>query len=66
MVFYQTLDEIFDLLYAKLGTTNELTQYKQKLIYAYENEDKYNSETLLKKLVPTYFKIDENGCVITC
>jgi len=66
MVFYQTLDEIFDLLYAKLGTTNELIQYKQKLIYAYENEDKYNSATLLKKLVPTNFKIDENGCVITC
>jgi hypothetical protein len=66
MVFYQTLDEIFDLLYAKLGRTNELIECKEKLIYAYENEDKYNSETLLKKLVPTNFKIDENGCVITC
>jgi len=66
MVFYQTLDEIFDLLYAKLGTTNELVDYKERLIYAYENEDKYNSTTLLKKLVPSNFKIDENGCVITC
>lgn len=66
MVFYQILDEIFDLLYAKHGTTKELVDYKERLIDAYENEDKYNSTTLLKKLVPTNFKIDENGCVITC
>ena len=66
MVFYKTIDDVFDSLYEKYGRSDELINFKEKLLYAYENEDKYHSTSLLKKLVPSHFKIDENGCVITC
>lgn len=63
--FYEQLDIVFDKLYDKYGSTDELMGYKNDLIDIYENENSYRCAELLKYIKPKQFYIDENGYVKT-
>ena len=60
--FYEQLDIIFDDLYRKHGLLDELIEYKDALINAYENEHSYRN-IHLKKNTEKQFYIDENGYI---
>ena len=61
--FYIVLDNLFDFLFEKERSfSEELIQYKNKLIDVYENEDKYKSKEILKSITPINWCIDKNGC----
>jgi hypothetical protein len=59
--FYEQLDIIFDDLYSKHGLLDELIQYKDVLITAYEKEHSYHNVYNTQKEKNWY--IDENGCI---
>ena len=65
MNFYETIDEIFDILYQKYGCTDEFITFKTKLLHVYENEGAYKSNKILKSITPIGFRIGENGeCIL--
>ncbi len=60
--FYEQLDIIFDDLYKKHGLLDELIEYKEALINAYEKEYNYRNINV-KKSTQKQFYIDENGYI---
>lgn len=62
--FYEHIDIIFDDLYEKIGFTEELISFKDKLLHAYEN-DKGHRHSFMQNKKKT-FHIDDNGYIIMC
>lgn len=60
--FYEQLDTIFDDLYKKHGLLDELIEYKDTLINAYEKEHSYRN-IYSNKDIENNIYIDENGYV---
>ena len=62
-MFYQQIDIIFDNLFEKYGYTDELLEYKSKLIEVYESESYMIPQELMKKIQVRYFRIDKEGAI---
>ena len=60
--FYEQLDIIFDDLYKKHGLLDELIEYKDALINAYEKEHSYRNINT-KNNIQKQIYIDENGYI---
>jgi hypothetical protein len=62
-MFYQQIDIIFDNLFQKYGYTDELLEYKNKLIEVYESESYMIPNELMKKIQVRYFRMDKEGAI---
>lgn len=62
-MFYQQIDIIFDNLFQKYGYTDELLEYKNKLIEVYESESYMIPNELMKKVQVRYFRMDKEGAI---
>lgn len=61
--FYEVLDDVFDALFKKEGEfSDELINYKSKLLDIYDNENTYRSKEIVKMLTPMHWYIDNQGC----
>ena len=61
MSFYEVLDNVFDNLHNSQKSDNlvNLAEYKQKLIYVYENENSWRCTEIKKLIIPRKWYIDE-------
>lgn len=62
-MFYQVIDDIFDNLFDKYGLEIDIIDMKEKLIYAYENEERIKALKICKAITPKMFIINNEGNV---
>ena len=55
------IEKVFDKLYKIYGDDENILQYKNDLIYVYENEESWRSAEILKYIKPKHWIIDETG-----
>ena len=61
LTFYEELNNVFEKLFDKYGFEDDIIQYKQCIISAYQNENCIRNEYILNKIKPKTFLIDKNG-----
>lgn len=61
IMFYETIDEVFDILFDRYGLEIEIIEMKEKILNAYENEDKIKAKRLYNIIKSNEFIVTKEG-----